>query len=123
MSVKSAGTPWAAVALAIIAAIALACGVIAIVAPPAHRALAAHTPDPARRRRPVSLANALLVLAAIAIVALALYRLLSHASGLDLRAGWATVGIAFGAAGAFMFIAPGLGRIGIRTLALAAGRR
>jgi len=113
-SVKSAGTPWAAVALAIIAAIALACGVIAIVAPPAHRALAAHTPDPARRRRPVSLANALLVLAAIAIVALALYRLLSHASGLDLRAGWATVGIAFGAAGAFMFIAPGLGRIGIR---------
>jgi transglutaminase-like putative cysteine protease len=114
VSVKSAGTPWAAVALAIIAAIALACGVIAIVAPPAHRALAAHTPDPARRRRPVSLANALLVLAAIAIVALALYRLLSHTSGLDLRAGWATVGIAFGAAGAFMFIAPGLGRIGIR---------
>jgi transglutaminase-like putative cysteine protease len=114
VTVKSSGTPWAAVALAILAAIALACGVIAIVAPPAHRALAAHTPDPARRRRPVSLANALLVLAAVAIVALALYRLLSHTSGLDLRAGWATVGVAFGAAGAFMLVAPGVSRIGIR---------
>jgi transglutaminase-like putative cysteine protease len=114
VSVKSGGTPWAAVALAIVAAIALAWGVIAIVAPPAHRALTAHTPDPARRRRPVSLANALLVLAAVAIVALALYRLLAHTSGLDLRAGWATVGIAFGAAGVFMFVAPGLSRIGIR---------
>ena len=111
---KSAGTPWAAIALAIVAAIALAYGVIAIVAPPAHRALAAHTPDAARRRRPVSLASVVLVLAAAAIVALALYRLLSHTSGLDLRAGWATVGIAFGAAGAFMFVAPGVGRIGIR---------
>ena len=43
VTVKSADTPWAAVALAILAAIALVCGVIAIVAPPAHRALAAHT--------------------------------------------------------------------------------
>ena len=110
---KSAGTPWAAIALAIVAAIALAGGVIAIVAPPAHRALSAHTPD-ARRRRPASLASAVLVLAAAAIVALALYRLLAHTSGLDLRAGWATVGIAFGAACAFVFVAPGVGRIGIR---------
>jgi len=111
--VKSAGTPWAAIVLAIVAAIALAGGAIAIVAPPAHRALSAHTPD-ARRRRPASLASAVLVLAAAAIVALALYRLLSHNSGLDLRAGWATVGIAFGAACAFVFVAPGVGRIGIR---------
>ena len=110
---KSAGTPWAAIALAIVAAIALAGGVIAIVAPPAHRALSAHTAD-ARRHRPASLASVVLVLAAIAIVTLALYRLLSHNSGLDLRAGWATVGIAFGAAGAFVLVAPGIGRIGIR---------
>ena len=45
LAAKSAGTPWAAVALAIIAAIALAGGVIAIVAPPAHRVLSAHPPD------------------------------------------------------------------------------
>jgi transglutaminase-like putative cysteine protease len=111
---KSAGTPWAAIALAIIAAIALAGGVIAIVAPPAHRMLSAHTADPARRRRPVSLASVVLVVAAAAIVALALYRLLSHTSGLDLRAGWATVGIAFGAACGFVFVAPGVGRIVFR---------
>jgi transglutaminase-like putative cysteine protease len=110
---KSAGTPWAAIVLAVVAAIALAGGVIAIVAPPAHRALSAHTAD-ARRHRPASLASVVLVLAAMAIVTLALYRLLSHYSGLDLRAGWATVGIAFGAAGAFVLVAPGIGRIGIR---------
>src|ERR1019366_6140839 len=39
LSGKSAGTPWAAIALAVIAAIALACGVIAMVAPPAQRAV------------------------------------------------------------------------------------
>ncbi|MGH3422816.1 MAG: transglutaminase-like domain-containing protein, partial [Streptosporangiaceae bacterium] len=57
LSGKSAGTPWAAITLAILAAIALACGVIAIVAPPAHRVVSAHVPDGARRRRPVSLTN------------------------------------------------------------------
>jgi len=112
--VKPAGTPWAAVALAIIAAIALAGGVIAIVAPPAHRVVSAHSPDGGRRRRPVSLASVVLAVAATAIVALALYRLLSHTSGLDLRAGWATVGIAFGAACAFVFVAPGVGRVAVR---------
>ena len=112
--IKSAGTPWAAVALAIVAAIALAGGVIAIVAPPAHRALSAHAPDVARRRRPAGLTSVVLVVAAAAIVALALYRLLAHTSGLDLRAGWATVGIAFGAACALVFVAPSVGRIGIR---------
>ncbi|MGH3203278.1 MAG: transglutaminase TgpA family protein [Streptosporangiaceae bacterium] len=114
LSGKSGGTPWAAIVLAILAAIALACGVIAIVAPPAHRMRSAHVPDAARRRRPVSLASAALVVAAAAIVALALYRLLAHTSGLNLGAGWATVGIAFGAAGVFMFVAPGVTRIGVR---------
>jgi transglutaminase-like putative cysteine protease len=110
---KSAGTPWVAIALAVLAAIALAGGVIAIVAPPAHRALSAHSAD-ARRHRPANLTSVVLVLVATAIVTLALYRLLSHASGLDLWAGWATVGIAFGAACAFALVAPGVGRIGIR---------
>ncbi len=74
---KSSGTPWGAVALAVIAAIALACGVIAIVAPPAHRALSFH-PAEGRRRRPVSLTTAGLVAAVAAVVGLALYRLLSQ---------------------------------------------
>jgi transglutaminase-like putative cysteine protease len=114
LSGKSAGTPWAAVVLAILAAIALACAVIAIVAPPTHRVLSAHVPDGARRRRQVSPASVALVVAAAAIVALALYRLLAHASGPNLGAGWATVGIAFGAAGVFVFVAPGLIRVGVR---------
>jgi transglutaminase-like putative cysteine protease len=111
---KSAGTPWAAIVLAVLAAIALAWGVIAIVAPPAHRALSAHSSDGVRRRRPVSLTNVLLVAAAAAIIALALYRLLSRTSGVNLGADWATVGIAFGAACALVFVVPGVGRIGIR---------
>jgi hypothetical protein len=113
-TVKPAGTPWAAIALAIVAAIALAGGVIAIVAPPAHRVLSGHVPDAARRRRPVSLTSVVLLLAAAAIVALALYRLLSHVSGVDLKAGWAAVGIAFGAACAFVFVAPGAARLAVR---------
>jgi hypothetical protein len=111
---KSAGTPWAAIILAILAAIALACGVIAIVAPPGHRVVSAHVPDGARRRRPLSLTNVALLVAAAAIVALALYRLLAHTSGLNLGAGWATVGIAFGAAGVFVFVAPSVIRVGTR---------
>jgi transglutaminase-like putative cysteine protease len=110
---RSAGTPWGAIALAVIAAIALACGVIAMVAPPAHRALSARAGD-ARSRPLVSPAAVVLVVAAAVIVALALYRLLSHASGVNLRAGWATVGIAFGAAAAAMLVAPAVIRIGLR---------
>jgi transglutaminase-like putative cysteine protease len=111
---KSTGTPWAAVVLAILAAIALAWGVIALVAPPAHRALSAHASDATRRRRPLTPASVVLVLVAAAIIALALYRLLAHTSGLNLGAGWATVGIAFGAACAFGFVAPGVIRLCIR---------
>ena len=112
-SAKHAGTPWGAVALAVIAAIALACGVIAIAAPPAHRVLSFH-PAEGRHRRPVSLTTAALVAAVTAIVALALYRLLSHTSGLNLRAGWAMVGIAFGAACVVMLVSPAVIRIALR---------
>ena len=38
----TASTPWTAIALAVLAAIALACGVVALVAPPAQRALSWH---------------------------------------------------------------------------------
>jgi hypothetical protein len=55
-----------------------------------------------------------LVVAAAAIVALALYRLLAHTSAVNLGAGWTTVGIAFGAAVAFVFVAPAMIRIGVR---------
>jgi transglutaminase-like putative cysteine protease len=110
---KSAAAPWAAVVLAVIVAIALVCGVIAVVAPPAHRALSSHQAD-ARSRRPATLTTALLVTAAAAIVVLALYRVLSHTSRFDLRPDWATVGIAFGAACAVTLVTPAVGRIGLR---------
>jgi transglutaminase-like putative cysteine protease len=108
---KSAGSGWAAILLAVLAAIALACGVIAVAAPPAHRALSAHADAP--RRRPVTLTTATLAAAVAAVVLLALYRILSHA-GIDLQAGWATVGIAFGAAGAAMLVAPATSRFVLR---------
>ncbi|MGH3257683.1 MAG: DUF3488 and transglutaminase-like domain-containing protein [Streptosporangiaceae bacterium] len=108
---KSAGSGWAAILLAVLAAIALACGVIAIVAPPAHRALSAHADAP--RRRPVTFTTLVLTAVAAAVVLLALYRVLSHA-GIDLRAGWATVGITFGAACAVMLVAPATSRFIVR---------
>jgi transglutaminase-like putative cysteine protease len=111
---RSAGTPWAAVALAVIAAVALACGVIAIAAPPAHRILSFHPGEVARHRRPVSPTTAVLVAAVATIVALALYRLLPRTSGPDLRIAWALVGIAFGAACTLMLVAPAAIRIGLR---------
>ena len=111
---KSAGTPWAAIALAVLAAIALACGVVAIAAPPAHRLLSNHPAEAAARRRPPALSAVTLVAVAAAIVALALYRLLSRTSAPDLGAGWATVGIAFGAACVVVFATPCAGRIIVR---------
>jgi transglutaminase-like putative cysteine protease len=111
LSDRRSGTPWAAIALAVIAAIALACGVIAMVAPPAQRALSAHA-SAAYRPRPFT--AILLVAAAAGLVALALYRLLSRTSSVNLGAGWATVGIAFGAAAAVALIAPGTSRIALR---------
>ncbi len=108
----TASTPWTAIALAVLAAIALACGVIALVAPPAQRALSSHAAETPRRRRPATLAAGLAVIAAI--VALALYRVLSRTSGLDLRVGWATVGIAFGLACAVALVLPGAARVVLR---------
>jgi hypothetical protein len=108
---KPEGTPWAAIALAVVAAIALACGVIAMVAPPAQRALSAHA-GAAYRPRPFT--AVVLVAAAAGLVALALYRLLSRSSGVNLGAGWATVGIAFGAAAALALITPATCRTALR---------
>jgi transglutaminase-like putative cysteine protease len=107
----SAGTPWVAIVVAVAAAIVLVCGVIAIVAPPARRVLSAH---PAERRKAVNLTTAALTTVGAAIVVLALYRLLDHASELDLGTGWATVGIAFGAACAVMLVVPAIGRVALR---------
>jgi transglutaminase-like putative cysteine protease len=112
--VKSGTTPWAAVALAVVAALALAGGIIAIAAPPAQRALSSRTGEPRRRRRPVTAGTVLLVAAAAALVAFSLYRLLSHTSAPNLGAGWATVGIAFGAACAAVLVAPATCRAALR---------
>ncbi len=111
---QSAGTPWAAIALAVIAAIVLACAVIAMVAPPAQRALSSGGAGPGRRGGSVTGTSLVLMAAAAALLALALYRLLSRTSGLDLGAGWAIVGIAFAAAAAAMLIAPSILRITLR---------
>ena len=92
----SPGTPWLALALAVLAAVGLVCGLISVLAPASQRALAAR-PNTGPRQR-VSLSTVLAVLAGAGVVALALYRLLSHTKGLNLGSGWATVGIAFGAA-------------------------
>ena len=108
-----AGAPWAAVALAVIAALALAFGLIAIAAPPAQRALSAH-PEAPRRRKPLTATTVAAGTAAVALAALALYRLLARTKGLNLGAGWATVGIAFGAAAAVALITPAVFRLALR---------
>jgi transglutaminase-like putative cysteine protease len=111
---RPAGTPWAAVALAVIAAIVLAGAVISIVAPPALRTLPSAAASPARRRKPVTVTSVTLAAAAVALVALALYRLLSRTSSLNLGAGWATIGIAFGAAAAVALTGPSIARLALR---------
>jgi transglutaminase-like putative cysteine protease len=98
-------TPWAALALAIIAAIALACGIVAIVAPLGQRALSARPGERLRRRRP-NLGLVAVVLGAGAIVAILLDKMLTHTNGLDVKTGWATVGIAFGAAAVVALTVP-----------------
>ena len=110
---QAAGTPWTAVALAVIAAIVLAFGLITIIAPPAQRALSGHPADTSRRR-PLTATTIVVGIAAAALVALTLYRLLARTAGLNLGAGWATVGISFGAAAAFALITPAVFRLALR---------
>ena len=109
---KRAGTPWTAVALAVIAALVLALGLISVVAGPSQHLLAGH--PGVLRRRPRTATVALVGVAAAALVALALYRLLARTSGLNLGVGWATVGIAFGATAAVALITPAVFRLVLR---------
>ena len=109
-----AGIPWAAVALAVIAAIALASGLITTLAPPARRAHAAHPQARDRRRHPLTATTALTAAAATALLALALYRLMARTAGMNLGTGWATVGTAFAATAAAALIAPAAFRLTLR---------
>ena len=111
-SAKRASTPWTAVALAVIAALVLALGLISVVAGPAQHLLAGH--PGVSRRRPRTATVAVVGVAAAALVALALYRLMARTSGLNLGVGWATVGIAFGATAAAALITPAVFRLVLR---------
>ena len=107
-----AGTPWTAVALAVIAALVFTFALIALIAPPARRAHAAHPQTP--RRKPLTATTAIAAIAAAALVALALYRLMARTAGLNLGTGWATVGIAFAATAATALITPAAFRLILR---------
>jgi hypothetical protein len=109
---KRASTPWTAVALAVIAALVLAFGLISVAAGPAQQLLAGH--PGVSRRRPRAPTIAVVGVAAAALVALALYRLMARTSGLNLGVGWATVGIAFGATAAVALITPAVFRLVLR---------
>jgi hypothetical protein len=62
----------------------------------------------------VTVTSITLAAAAAALVALALYRLLSRTSGVNLGAGWATIGVAFGVAAAVALTGPSIARIALR---------
>ena len=94
---QPAGTPWTAILLSVLAAIALAGGVVALAAPSTLRAVSAR-PDTPRSRNGVGVGVAAVAIMACGVVAILLYRLMSRTAGLNLGTGWATVGIAFGAA-------------------------
>ncbi len=105
-----AGTPWTAIALAVIAALVLTFGLITILAPAARRATAAHPQTP-RRHKPLTATTAVAATATAALVALALYRLMARTAGLNLGTGWATVGVAFAATAATALITPAAFRL------------
>jgi len=106
------GTPWTAIALAVTAALALAFGLITLITPPARRTPAAQPET--RRRRPPATTTAVAATAAAALVALALYRLMARTPGVNLDAGWATIGIAFAATAAAVLITPAAFRLTAR---------
>ncbi|MGH3181603.1 MAG: DUF4129 domain-containing protein, partial [Streptosporangiaceae bacterium] len=91
----------------------LAFALIAIVAPPAQRGMAAH-PEATRRRRPQTATTAVAATAATLLAALALYRLLARATGLDLGASRSIIGIAFAATAAAALITPAAFRLALR---------
>jgi transglutaminase-like putative cysteine protease len=107
-----ADTPWAAIALAVIAALVLAFALVAMVAPPAQRV--AGQLEAVRWRRPHAATALIGIGIAAALVALALYRLLARTAGLNLGVGWAAVGIAFGATAAVALIVPAVFRLALR---------
>jgi transglutaminase-like putative cysteine protease len=107
-----ADTPWAAIALAVIAALVLAFALVAIVAPPTQRV--AGQLEAVRWRRPHAATALVGIGVAAALVALALYRLLARTAGLNLGVGWAAVGIAFGATAAAALIVPAVFRLVLR---------
>jgi Transglutaminase-like superfamily len=109
---KHAATPWTAIALAVIAALVLALGLISVVAGPSQPALSGH--PGVSRRRPRAATAVVVAVAAAALVALALYRLMARTTGLNIGIGWATVGIAFGATAAAALIAPAVFRLILR---------
>jgi transglutaminase-like putative cysteine protease len=111
-SAKKASTPWTAVALAVIAALVLALGLISVVSGPGQHLLAGSPGG--SRRRPRTATIAVVGVAAAALVALALYRLMARARGLNLGVGWATVGVAFGATAAAALITPAVFRLVLR---------
>jgi hypothetical protein len=109
---KRAATPWTAIALAVIAALVLALGLISVAAGPTQQLLTGHSG--VSRRRPRAATAAVVVIAAAALVALALYRLMARTTGLNIGVGWATVGIAFGATAAVALITPAVFRLVLR---------
>jgi Domain of unknown function (DUF4129)/Transglutaminase-like superfamily len=106
-----AGTPWTAIALAVTAALVLAIVLITIMAPATRRTPAG--PHETRRRPPAG-TTAAAVTAALALVALALYRLMTRTPGVNFGAAWATVGIAFAATAAAALITPAAFRLAVR---------
>ena len=94
------------------AALVLALGLITLITPPARPTPAAQPET--RRRRPPATTTAVAATAATALVALALYRLMTRTPGVNLGAGWATIGIAFAATAAAVLITPAAFRLTAR---------